>query len=281
MGWQKRGGGLFFYRSVRVGGRVRTYYLGAGPVAELAAAMEQLRQIELQEERQRWQATLARRRAADEALAELCAATRAVAHAALMAAGYHRPYRGAWRKRRAAKLGGPDMNQGNEGQSGGSADIQGLGQLVERAQRGDMAVLPGLRRLLDERPEIWQRLGDLSKLAEESLIGMAAGESLLLRECIRRKLADLKSELAPASPLEQIVVERIACCWVATNHADSVAPQAAGPKADQARRRQDSANRRFLESVKLLAMVRRLLGASKGGARPGNRGSASDEPAGR
>jgi hypothetical protein len=98
--WQKRDGKLYFYRSVRIGGRVRCRYFGNGPVAELAAVEDQIHQLELLEARERRRAALARQRAADAALDRLCRMTSLLARAGLLAAGYRQHARGAWRRRR-------------------------------------------------------------------------------------------------------------------------------------------------------------------------------------
>jgi hypothetical protein len=37
MAWERRGNRRYFYRSVRVGGKVKKKYLGRGPLAEVAA----------------------------------------------------------------------------------------------------------------------------------------------------------------------------------------------------------------------------------------------------
>lgn len=41
MGWQKRAGKSYYYRSVKERGRVRTLYFGAGRAGQLAAAEDQ------------------------------------------------------------------------------------------------------------------------------------------------------------------------------------------------------------------------------------------------
>jgi hypothetical protein len=143
-----------------------------------------------------------------------------------------------------------------------------LRQVLEKASKGDESALPELRRLLDDSPALWRRAGDLARHALEALIGLAAGESLVLRESILRQVAELKADLAPAGRLERLLVERVAACWVATYHADTVFGQAhdlTPPREAQLRRRQDSANRRFLGSLKLLEIIRRLLGAKARG----------------
>jgi hypothetical protein len=100
--WQKRDGKLYFYRSVRLNGRVRCWYFGNGPAAELAAVEEQIHRLERLEAQVRGRAALARQQAADAALDRLCEMASLLARAALLTAGYHQHDRGAWRKRRVA-----------------------------------------------------------------------------------------------------------------------------------------------------------------------------------
>jgi hypothetical protein len=176
-------------------------------------------------------------------------------------------------------------------------DQEQLRELVRRAHEGDAGVLPRLRRLLDERPEIWEQAGDLARHAEQALLELVAGRSLFAREAVGRKLAELKAGLAgpEPTPLERLLVERIAVCWLEVHHLDlevAALPRvpAAGPPGVYAQRRLDSAQRRYLQAIKALATVRKLLlprlapleisrrlgaGAScepvQGGAAPGRR----------
>ena len=100
MAWQNRDGGSYYYRSVRLNGRVRCWYFGRGPAAEVAAVEVVLFQLERLVARERRRAALAPQQAADAALDRLCEMTSVLARAALLAAGYHRHDRGAWRRRR-------------------------------------------------------------------------------------------------------------------------------------------------------------------------------------
>ena len=97
MAWQKHGPRTYFYRSVRCDGRVRSVYYGAGPVGRFAAAADALRRAERE-------AAAAARRAQNDQVGAAVALTRALcdlcdllASATLLAAGYHRPSRPAWR----------------------------------------------------------------------------------------------------------------------------------------------------------------------------------------
>ena len=44
-----------------------------------------------------------------------------------------------------------------------------MARLLERTEKGDLTVLPQLRRLLDESPELWRGYGDLSLQAQGAL----------------------------------------------------------------------------------------------------------------
>lgn len=101
MGWEERGGRLYYYRSRRVGGRVVKEYVGAGPGAELQADVEEATR---QAERARREAEKAEREsleAFDREISGACEAIELVARAALVDAGYRQHKRGEWRLQRA------------------------------------------------------------------------------------------------------------------------------------------------------------------------------------
>src|SRR4051812_35492017 len=83
--------------------------------------------------------------------------------------------------------------------------------LLKRAEAGDRSVLPELRKALNMNPNIASLYGDLALQAEGALITLAAGENLLMAECLQRKLAETKTQLlgGSTSPLEKLLVERI------------------------------------------------------------------------
>jgi hypothetical protein len=107
--------------------------------------------------------------------------------------------------------------------------IEDLRGLVARA-RTDPAALPELRRALDLHPEIWRRVGDLAARAEQLWVELIAGPDVLAREALLHHLEALKVELAgpSPSPLERLLVERVAACWLQINHADAAAALAKG-----------------------------------------------------
>jgi hypothetical protein len=100
MPWHSVGARRYYYRSAWAAGRAIRQYVGTGPVAELAAAHDDLRRVEreagrraLRAERERWAAAL-------EPLARLCRLSDMILRLALSGAGLHQHARGQWRKRR-------------------------------------------------------------------------------------------------------------------------------------------------------------------------------------
>ena len=137
-------------------------------------------------------------------------------------------------------------------------------RLLLRAQAGDPAVLPQLRELLGSRPELWRRLGDLAGHVEEVLVGLAAGKSLLARESVRRRMDELRAELAgpAASAVETLLVNRVVICWAQVHLADLEAAQkakAGAPQGAHAERRVAGAQGRYLAALRGLVVVRKLV----------------------
>jgi hypothetical protein len=106
MAWERRRNGrLYFYRSRRdpITGRVRKQYFGCGQHAEQEARQDSARRAERAARQQAEQ----RRRQVDLALnaqvAGIGREAQALTEMALLAAGYHRPQRKPWRKRRSRR----------------------------------------------------------------------------------------------------------------------------------------------------------------------------------
>jgi hypothetical protein len=139
--------------------------------------------------------------------------------------------------------------------------------LVDRAREGDLEVLPQLREFLDGHPEVWEHCGDIGRHALNSWFDLIAGPDLAAKESLARKADALEAEVAgrAPSPLERLLARRVVACWLQVHHADATVAQAASVslrQADFARRRQDSAHRRYLMAIGALATVRRLLPAA-------------------
>jgi len=75
---------------------------------------------------------------------------------------------------------------------------------------------------------------------------------------------ELKAEVAGNSPclLERLLADRIGTCWLQTQYADIVAAMLKNASVGEhtvAQRRQTEAQKRFLQAIKTLAVVRRYL----------------------
>ena len=106
--------------------------------------------------------------------------------------------------------------------------------------------------------------GDLAKSAERALIKACAQDDFQFAEDLEEKVEELRQELAGPCPsaLEQLLVDRIVCCWIQVNHADAYVAvnqkRFTAEQGDYHQRRQDRAQRRFLQACKALAQVRKL-----------------------
>jgi hypothetical protein len=151
-----------------------------------------------------------------------------------------------------------DTKKPNE--SGGTSDRWAV---VRRAEAGDESSLPALRQLLDGSPALVEVLGNLAYQVEATLLGNAAGKSLAFREAATRKMTALRKELAgpDSSPLEHLLADRIALCWLAVHDAEVRFAQAKDLTIKQAefwQKRIDASHRRYLSAVKALATIRKL-----------------------
>jgi hypothetical protein len=150
--------------------------------------------------------------------------------------------------------------------------------MVQRARGGDLEVLPQLRALLDTRPELWKHYGDLAIHAQQAWIERIGGSDLFVKEALGRQVQQLRNELTGPfpTPLEGLLADRIAACWLQVYHADLAAAQAMGSSlklVEVVSRRQARVHRTFVSSIGALAMVRRLLPPAAGGDR-GDRSAA-------
>ena len=139
-----------------------------------------------------------------------------------------------------------------------------LDAALERAQKGDTEAAEVLTEAFDRKPKIWRNF-QLAKQVEEGQLTAVTGDNLIFRAGIQRELQALKKRLMgpECSPLEELLVERIAACWLQVQWADYRGENVSKEdltlaQADYRQRRQDRAHRRFLSAVKTLATVRKL-----------------------
>lgn len=137
-------------------------------------------------------------------------------------------------------------------------DLVALQQLVARAQAGDDSVLPELKACLAKHPELWHYCGDIAQGAIEALLNLVAGKDLLVRESVLLRMDEIRKTLAgpTPTPLETLLIDRIVVSWLQTAFCDL---QHVSSSQEHHRRRLDSAHRRYLQAIKALATVKKLL----------------------
>jgi len=270
MGWEQRErGGLYYTRSKKVNGRVVREYVGTGPLAELIAQKDALERRRHEEEATAWAAEKERLEALEAPVVELCEITEALARATLVARGYRQHKRGEWRRRRVSPkkkeaVAGTPAKTDRAPKETLPKKKEDLIELVERAGRGDETTLPALRELLDFEPELVSAWGDLARKAERELLEVRAGNNLRTKEAVQRKLRAMETELAglSPSPLEKLLVERVAACWLQLHWAEVIYAQNLGSltmtQSEYHQRCLDRMHRRYLSSIKTLAQIRKL-----------------------
>jgi hypothetical protein len=193
----------------------------------------------------------------DRVWSEVWAWARAVAAAELLCAGWYR-HRGQWRvvmeqPRSRHTDTEPDAADANPLRAE-------LAALAKKANAGDPAARAGLRRLLDEHPQVWRTLGDLNQLSMAGWTERIAGGDVLGKESMTRFVDEWKRELAgpDPTPAERPLADVAAVARLALAHAEFGAAGSNDAVAVAAfkARRLDSALYRLTATLKLLAQVR-------------------------
>ena len=133
---------------------------------------------------------------------------------------------------------------------------------VDGANLGDTDKLLELQKLLDEHPEIWNQLGDLSKHAVMSLVRMIAGDNRLLHESIIRSIQQLTLDLSEShhpTTVERLLISGVVCAWLEVQLAIAKSTSLGEESLRRSRfhlKLRESANRRFESSVRALQQYR-------------------------
>ena len=133
-------------------------------------------------------------------------------------------------------------------------------ELVERAEAGDVDALRQLRATLHRHPKIWQQMGDLGKHVKVLLVDLISGKSILVRESLLLQLNDMEKSLSrePATPLEQLLVERVLVSWLDVNFQQISFNEPRDRKTDLTfwEQRLEKAQRRHFAAIEALERVR-------------------------
>lgn len=209
MTWQR---GKYYVKSIRIGKRVKTVYVGAGLLGTIAADCDQIERAErdlAREQQRRVFADLAAQSELPEAMQEHSQIVRSLVRAVLQAAGYHQHKRGEWRKRRMT----------SELATTTAPTHVEFGALFDRAasDKATAADLKALRRVVAAHPE-YGRAMDLSELAIDALIKAMPADKA--GKAIARGRADaLRLELGGENPtaIERLLIDQVILSFLHLN----------------------------------------------------------------
>ena len=146
-------------------------------------------------------------------------------------------------------------------------EAERIDALVARARDGDAGALGELRKVLDADPKWWRQTGDVAWQAEQAWLKAYAGTDEFAKEVTARRLRALRQDLngPDPTPLERLLVARIALCWLTLYYAEALyASRMASPEgitfetSTHCQERIDRAHKRYLSAIRALAQLRRL-----------------------
>lgn len=158
------------------------------------------------------------------------------------------------------------MDEGNLNRQRTKLETHEVNQILTRAKQGDQSVLPQLREVLDDYPELWQKAGDLGDWAREAIITFASNYDLTAEESMRRKMKMMQQELIgdSTSPVIRLLAEQCVLCW-AQLHLAELMPVSKdlqnAPHGYEFQKRINAAQDRYDRALKSLITVQRLLGS--------------------
>jgi hypothetical protein len=133
---------------------------------------------------------------------------------------------------------------------------------VEHPKASDVAEL---REFLSLRPSVWRGAIGMARLVESALVKATSGGEGGI-ETRRQELALMRDELGArsASPLELLLIERVALTWLRLQFVEmqatcSMKSGALAHVAEHWEKRLTQAQKRFLQAVESLARVRKLI----------------------
>ena len=141
--------------------------------------------------------------------------------------------------------------------------------MIQLAAQGDERASNALIEACQTVPRLWEILSTLSKMAVRSWVDLLASErpgTEIVRRTIEKEIERKRSEVAgeDPSPLERLLAERVALCWVAATYADAeyarkLKEGMSFREGEYYSKRCEQTNRQLLKAIEALARVRRLL----------------------
>ena len=147
-----------------------------------------------------------------------------------------------------------------------------LAELTEKAEGGDKDARFELRQAVRKStPEVIARISDIAGSYRRVLAKSASGGDPLLQEGLEERTRLMQEQVAGAKPtaLEGLLAERVVSCWLLVEVIETLTAaqldrnnknRVTAPHLLQMMKLQESANRRYLATIKTLAQVQKLQG---------------------
>lgn len=259
MAFEVRGGRRYYYRKTRVDGKVVSEYVGEGYIAALAARLDHITREKQELARHDWQRLVQEQDRVDQAVDQYRGQVRQLVADVLRHLGFHQHKR-QWRKARTMVDKLPTSGRGPEADE--YLDLYRLA--IGKPAKSD-AVMK-LKLYARDHPQVFD---DVSLFAKSTLTAVAesASDTETTRLQMLGEVKALRKRLgvAEATPLEQLLIEDVAICWLRMHVTEQLyTSNCASPGMGIANlefwdRRLASARRRYLSSIESLARVRGLL----------------------
>jgi hypothetical protein len=214
--WETRKNGRqYFYLSERrPDGSVRKRYLGKWVRAEV----ESIRLEKKVETRRRIKEERQRTAPAEVLLKQQIRSTSDLTHALMLSNGFTNEKSRGWRP-----LPMVAAQEANPDQTSDLAENKELSfeELAAAARRSDRSVLPALRNVMQEHPELAENNGDLASGTQIHWIDLIAGRDLFRRQCLLIKVGKFKRELlagAGGAAVGQMLVDLAISTWLQLNY---------------------------------------------------------------
>jgi len=139
-----------------------------------------------------------------------------------------------------------------------------LRDLLKQTEKGDDKVVPAIRKILDETPDLAWHSRNIGKMAERLLINEMTGEDLLAKQMMEHQLELMRSEIVGEhpSPLELLLAERIVATWLQVQLFESLYATNLGKhtlaQGNYYQKRLDRTHRNHLSAIRTLAQIRKM-----------------------
>jgi len=270
MALEDRNGRIYYYRSHRIGKRVRKEYVAAGEGAMLIAELEAIERdqknitaMQLTETRQMAREVFA-------IAAEFDRLADQVFRVVMQLTGHTLHKRCEWRRKRRVKpmlnlndllLASRKAQQALVVPVSPDPEVQ---RILDQAAEGDTSVLPAVKKLLTDRKQ-FGNFGSVAAWAQSRLVRVAAGNNLVLTEALNKRLAEhVETLLADCGPnptlLEKMAATRVAHNWLTVHILEVKWEQfdAESKQAEAIDKQLCRVERRLHAAIKSFATLRRL-----------------------